>query len=179
MLARTSVVRSLVVRGGRLQAQRLLSSGAGSAVQTADVGGLPSAEDVAVRVTLIDFYGKQHKICGRVGQTLVDVCAANDLGEVLECDASGGGHRYSFVHNDRWTEDKFGEGPQSALSHVVVSNEWYQKLPSPLPHEVSMLEDMDEGVLTPNSRLGSEIVLTSDLNGMTVYVPDPPVSKLE
>ena len=44
---------------------------------------------------------------------------------------------------------------------------------------VQVLEDMDEGVLTPNSRLGSEIVLTTELNGMTVYIPDPPVSQLE
>ena len=132
----------------------------------------------SVKVTFVDYLGQRHTKHGHVGQTLVDVCRMYDM-DLLECDTvHGGGHRYEIVHNDVWTEDVFGESAVSNLSHVVVSNEWLAKLPPASPAEVRCINELDDDVKTSNSRLGSEIVLTKDLDGIVVNVPDPPPSDI-
>ena len=37
-------------------------------------------------------------------------------------------------------EDLFGEGPQSALSHVIIPDDMLAKLPAPLVSEMSVLD---------------------------------------
>ena len=78
--------------------------------------------------------------------------------------------------SDRWVEDQYGEGPTSWASHVVIPKEWIGKIPEPLWGEKEILDLIDKEDVTPNSRLATEIRLTKDLDGMTVYVPDPPPS---
>jgi ferredoxin-2, mitochondrial len=53
--------------------------------------------------------------------------------------------------------------------HVVVSREWFGKIPSASPDEEDML-DLAAGV-TPTSRLACQIVLTEALDGLEVRVP--------
>lgn len=53
--------------------------------------------------------------------------------EWLKDDSNGGGTAYSVIRNEDFTEELFGEGPVSPVSHVVVANEWFSKLP-PLSH---------------------------------------------
>ena len=132
----------------------------------------------SVKVTFVDYLGTRVTKHGHVGQTLVDVCRMYNM-DLLECDTvHGGGHRYEIVHNDVWTEDVFGESAVSNLSHVVVANEWLTKLPPPSPAELRCINELDDDVRTSNSRLGSEIILTKDLNGIVVNVPDPPPSDI-
>ena len=92
----------------------------------------------------------------------------------LEDDSGGGGVTHQYRRSQRWVEDAYGEGPSSWASHVVIPKEWYEKLPVPMYAETEMLNLIDEEDRTPNSRLATEITLTKDLDGMTVYVPDPP-----
>ncbi|TYZ60910.1 hypothetical protein PybrP1_008167 [[Pythium] brassicae (nom. inval.)] len=61
------------------------------------------------------------------------------------------------------------------LSHVVVSNEWVHKLPAPNDQELHVLEQyVPEEDRSANSRLGTEIVLSKDLDGLVVAVPEAP-----
>jgi hypothetical protein len=96
------------------------------------------------------------------------------LDNILHCDASGGGNSMDRVHSDQWTEDIFGEGAVSNLSHIVVPGDWMAKLTAPTTKECALLANLDDDVRTPNSRLGSEIVLSKDLDGITVWCPDSP-----
>ena len=54
--------------------------------------------------------------------------------------------------------------------HVVVEPEWYDKLSEATEDEEDML-DLAFG-LTATSRLGCQIIITEDLDGLTVKLPD-------
>ena len=53
--------------------------------------------------------------------------------------------------------------------HVIVEKEWFDQLESPTEDEEDML-DLAFG-LTPTSRLGCQIVVTDELDGLTVALP--------
>jgi 2Fe-2S ferredoxin len=53
--------------------------------------------------------------------------------------------------------------------HVIVDPEWFGRLQEPSEDEEDML-DLAFG-LTPTSRLGCQIVITQDLDGLTVTLP--------
>ena len=53
--------------------------------------------------------------------------------------------------------------------HVIVDPQWYPKLKEPSEDEEDML-DLAFG-LTPTSRLGCQIVMTEELDGLTVTLP--------
>lgn len=53
--------------------------------------------------------------------------------------------------------------------HVVVDNEWYDLLPGASEDEEDML-DLAFG-LTHTSRLGCQIIITEELDGLTVQLP--------
>ena len=40
--------------------------------------------------------------------------------------------------------------------------------------QLDLLRDYEEGAVTPHSRIASEIVLTKDLDGIVVNIPDSP-----
>jgi 2Fe-2S ferredoxin len=54
--------------------------------------------------------------------------------------------------------------------HVVVDKQYFDKLEEPSEDEEDML-DLAFG-LTPTSRLGCQIIMTEDLDGLTLEVPD-------
>ncbi len=54
--------------------------------------------------------------------------------------------------------------------HVVVEKEFFDKLSEPSEDEEDML-DLAFG-LTPTSRLGCQIIMTKELDGLTLIVPD-------
>lgn len=57
-----------------------------------------------------------------------------------------------------------------ATCHVIVQDPWYDRLPEPSADEEDML-DLAYG-LTETSRLGCQINLTADLDGLVVRLPD-------
>ena len=56
-----------------------------------------------------------------------------------------------------------------ATCHVIVAPDWYEKLGDPSEDEEDML-DLAFG-LKPTSRLGCQIVMTEDLDGLVVELP--------
>jgi hypothetical protein len=181
MLARAMALRRAV----SASSVKVSAAGAGTVARRTmgTDAALYSAESeveksAGVSVTFVDYLGHRHTVLGRVGQSLVDVCRTYDM-DLLECDTvHGGGNQYEVIHNDVWTEDVFGEGPVSSLSHVIVANEWLAKVPAAVPQELLLLSELDSDQKTSNSRLGSEIYLTKELHGIVVNVPDPPPSDL-
>ena len=134
---------------------------------------LPRASDVAVRVNLQLHTGERRACIGRVGDTIVDAARAGGIDE-LTTDDSGGGMITDVVHNETWTEQIFGEGPQSLISHVIITREWANKVPPPLTGEAKVLNGLDDGERRASSRLASEIKLTKELDGITCFVPPQP-----
>jgi 2Fe-2S ferredoxin len=53
--------------------------------------------------------------------------------------------------------------------HVIVDQAWYEILPKPKEEEEDML-DLAFG-LTPSSRLGCQIIITKELDGLTIKLP--------
>jgi len=53
--------------------------------------------------------------------------------------------------------------------HVIVKEDWYSRLPKAADAEEDML-DLAFG-LTQTSRLGCQIIITKELNGLTVSLP--------
>lgn len=56
---------------------------------------------------------------------------------------------------------------------VVVAKNWFNKIPIPCPNEAQLLEDLEVEVKSEMSRLGSQIIMTKELDGLTVFIPDP------
>ncbi|MBU3070397.1 2Fe-2S iron-sulfur cluster binding domain-containing protein [Aestuariicella sp. G3-2] len=56
-----------------------------------------------------------------------------------------------------------------ATCHCYVDEAWVSKIPAPEPQE----QDMLEAVVEPkeNSRLSCQIVVTEDMDGLTVHLP--------
>ena len=54
--------------------------------------------------------------------------------------------------------------------HLIVSEDWFKKLPDASEEEEDML-DLAYG-LTKTSRLGCQITVTEDLDGLVIRVPD-------
>ncbi len=52
--------------------------------------------------------------------------------------------------------------------HIIVHPDWYDKLPEPSQEEDEML-DLAYG-LQPTSRLGCQVVLTQELDGLTLLL---------
>ncbi len=57
--------------------------------------------------------------------------------------------------------------------HCVVSQDWFDRLPSPQPDEADMLEFVIDP--QPTSRLSCQVVVTEDMQGMVINVPDSQV----
>ncbi len=53
--------------------------------------------------------------------------------------------------------------------HVIVEEDWYDKLPEASEDEEDMLDLAFD--LTNTSRLGCQLVITEDLDGLTVNLP--------
>ena len=56
-----------------------------------------------------------------------------------------------------------------ATCHLIIDKDWSSKIPQATEDEREML-DLVNG-LTVNSRLGCQIKVTGDLNGLIVFVP--------
>ena len=56
-----------------------------------------------------------------------------------------------------------------ATCHLVIDKDWFVKLPEATEDERDML-DLVSG-LTVNSRLGCQIMVTADLDGLIVFLP--------
>jgi 2Fe-2S ferredoxin len=101
------------------------------------------------RITYIEFDGTPHSIDVPPGQSLMEGAVRNGVPGI---DADCGGNC------------------ACATCHVFVDRAWLDKVAPPLDEEKSMLAYVTGA--QPNSRLACQIAVTTDLDGLTVRMPE-------
>ena len=92
-------------------------------------------------------------------------------GERREIDAEQGKSLLVAAHQNNIDIEGACEGVMACSTcHLIVSADWYEKLPDASEEEEDML-DLAYG-LTKTSRLGCQITVTGDLDGLVLKVPD-------
>ena len=91
-------------------------------------------------------------------------------GKRLEVEAPLGLSVLEIAHRNNIDLEGACEGSLACSTcHVIVDVKWYDRLPTPKEEEEDML-DLAFG-LTPTSRLGCQLVMTNELDGLTVTLP--------
>ena len=103
-------------------------------------------------IKYIEFNGKEHEVEVQNGLTVMEGAVQNDIPGI---DADCGG------------------GMSCATCHVYVKEDWYNKLPKKEMGEDDMLDQSYEP--KTNSRLSCQIMVSDDLDGLTVYMPEKQV----
>jgi 2Fe-2S ferredoxin len=94
----------------------------------------------------------------------------NPKGENIEIDAPVGLSILEVAHQNNIDLEGACEGSLACSTcHVVVDSEWYDLLPTATEDEEDML-DLAFG-LTHTSRLGCQIIVTDELDGLVVRLP--------
>ncbi len=92
-------------------------------------------------------------------------------GEKKEFEVPVGTTVLEAAHNNNIDLEGACEGSLACSTcHVVVEKDFFDKLDEPSEDEEDML-DLAFG-LTPTSRLGCQITMTPELDGLTLVVPD-------
>lgn len=99
------------------------------------------------KMTFIDPEGERHEVDAPVGATLLEIARQNDIEVEGACDGS----------------------LSCSTCHVVVDSDAYERLRDPDEDEQEML-DLAFG-LRPTSRLGCQIIMGEELDGLTVTIP--------
>ncbi|HET8727874.1 MAG TPA: ferredoxin family 2Fe-2S iron-sulfur cluster binding protein [Alphaproteobacteria bacterium] len=99
------------------------------------------------KITFIDPDGTRHEIDAPVGLSLMEVAHQNDIDLEGACEGS----------------------LACSTCHVIVDPAWFDKLDEVKEDEEDML-DLAFG-LTKTSRLGCQIIVTEELDGLTVTLP--------
>lgn len=91
-------------------------------------------------------------------------------GEKTEIDAPSGLSLLEVAHQNNIDLEGACEGSLACSTcHVIVDPEWYDALQEPTEDEEDML-DLAFG-LTHTSRLGCQIIVSEELDGITVRLP--------
>jgi 2Fe-2S ferredoxin len=94
-----------------------------------------------------------------------------EKGEKKEFEVPVGSTVLEIAHNNNINLEGACEGSLACSTcHVIVDKDFYDKLNPPSEDEEDML-DLAFG-LTPTSRLGCQIHMTKELDGLTIMVPD-------
>jgi len=111
--------------------------------------------DRLVRLFAIDPDGNRHSVVGLTGQTLLKALANAGL---IDPES----HRLEDIY------------ACSAECEVRMAQEWLDKLPPPSEDEIYVLKCAAlRGDYDKHARLGCQILLKPDLEGMVVAVPEP------
>ena len=104
------------------------------------------------KIKYIEHNGKQHEIDVANGLSVMEGAVQNDIPGI---DADCGG------------------GMACATCHVYVKEDWFNKLPKKEDGEDDMLDQAYE----PNqsSRLSCQIIVSDELNGLVVHLPEKQV----
>ena len=98
-------------------------------------------------IIFIEENGIEKKALAEIGETILEVARANDINIEGAC----------------------GGNMACATCHLVVRKKWYDILPKPSDDESDMLE-LTSG-LTLTSRLGCQIKVTEELDGLILSLP--------
>ncbi|CAI9300886.1 unnamed protein product [Lactuca saligna] len=111
--------------------------------------------DRIVKLTAYDFDGQKREIVGLSGQTLLKALTNNNLIDPAS-------HRLEDID------------ACSAECEVNIAEEWLEKLPPASYDEQYVLKrNARHRILNKHSRLGCQVVLTQEMQGMVVAVPEP------
>ena len=103
------------------------------------------------------------------GKSLLETCTMHDID--LGPHSIGG--LPEARRSETWMEPLYGEGVTSGFDHVVLAGPGINTGAHKTNQEQDMIDqywDWDE--IYENSRLACCVVLTKEMDGMTVYVPD-------
>ena len=98
-------------------------------------------------MTFVGRDGTRHEVDAPLGYTLLQIARENDVDIEGACEGC----------------------LACATCHVHVAPEWYEKVPAPSDDEEDML-DLAFG-LTRTSRLGCQVEITEELDGLVVRLP--------
>lgn len=101
-----------------------------------------------ITVNFVRPSGNSANIEADVGQSLLEIAHSNDIDIEGACEGS----------------------MACSTCHVIVDEAWFTRLPEPSEEEQDML-DLTYG-LTPTSRLGCQIRLTKEMDGLTLRLPN-------
>ncbi|XP_058736838.1 uncharacterized protein LOC131609200 [Vicia villosa] len=111
--------------------------------------------DRIVRLSAIDFQGQKHNVLGLTGQTLLKALINTGL---IDPDS----HRLEEID------------ACSAHCEINIAQEWLDKLPPRSYDEEYVLKHNSRArVLNKHSRLGCQVLLNHDLQGMVVALAEP------
>jgi ferredoxin, 2Fe-2S len=99
------------------------------------------------KMTFIDRSGTRHEVDAPIGLSVLEIAHRNNIDIEGACEGS----------------------LACSTCHVIVDAEWYDLLKDATEDEEDML-DLAFG-LTRTSRLGCQIVITEELDGLTVTLP--------
>ena len=99
------------------------------------------------KMTFIDRKGQRHEVDAPVGLSVLEIAHRNNIDLEGACEGS----------------------LACSTCHVIIDAEWYDLLKDPTEDEEDML-DLAFG-LTRTSRLGCQIIITEELDGLTVTLP--------
>ncbi|KAK3031851.1 hypothetical protein RJ639_035988 [Escallonia herrerae] len=141
-----------------LHSRAIISRSSATATATSTSPPTSSSKKVADRIVklfAIDVDGKKREIVGMAGQTLLRALANNGLIDPAS-------HRLEEID------------ACSAECEVNIAQEWLERLPPPSYDEQYVLKRNSRSrVLNKHSRLGCQVVLSRELQGMVVAVPEP------
>ncbi|KAF3435128.1 hypothetical protein FNV43_RR22215 [Rhamnella rubrinervis] len=134
----------------------LISRGSASTpIPSSSSSSSKKVSDRIVKLFAIDPEGKKREIVGLSGHTLLRALANNGLIEPAS-------HRLEEID------------ACSAECEVSIAQEWLERLPPRSYDEEYILKRNSRArVLNKHSRLGCQVVLTPELQGMVVAVPEP------
>jgi 2Fe-2S ferredoxin len=98
-------------------------------------------------IIFVDPHGNRRQLTAEAGRTLLDIGQANGLAMEGACEGS----------------------MACSTCHVIVDPAWYDRLPAAAPEEEDMLDLCLD--LTATSRLGCQLVVTGELDGLVVSLP--------
>ena len=101
-----------------------------------------------MRVTFVLPSGERREIAAHAGQSLMEVARDNGLPVEGTC----------------------GGNMACCTCHMIVDRAYFQNLPRPSAEELGML-DLAEG-LRPTSRLGCQIRITAEIEGIVLKLPE-------
>ncbi|XP_043718594.1 ferredoxin-2, mitochondrial-like [Telopea speciosissima] len=138
-----------------LYSKAVVTRSTATSAPTSNTSSSKKVADRIVKLFAIDPEGQKRQIIGLSGHTLLKALANNGLIDPAS-------HRLEDIE------------ACSAECEVNIAEEWLDRLPSRTYDEEYVLKRNSRArVLNKHSRLGCQVVLTSELEGMVVAVPEP------
>ncbi|CAE1265670.1 FDX1 [Acanthosepion pharaonis] len=137
----------------------------------------PKLKKDKITVYFIDRDGDQIAAPAAVGESLLDVALNNSIeleeGEKTATEAKVNSTLLDVVIDNDLDIAGFGacEGTMACSTcHLILPKDFYNKLPCPPSDEEQDILDMAFG-LTDTSRLGCQVYVTEDMDGLEVKIP--------